>query len=152
NLYYSNRFLIWSYPQKVALLNNNLNIQGTPRQVEVYPWPSTSTTMHYTYWQTPPNLSLDTEVPQVIDDDILREGALIDAMRQQMGLAMKRGDMNAAALWRNEYRMQDTKFQSLVSRAIRNDRGVDDLKFLLQRNWNRMGSNNLDWDPIQTAY
>ena len=43
------RFLISSYPQYVAELNSNLNMTGMPKQVEIYPYPSNSVTLHYTY-------------------------------------------------------------------------------------------------------
>jgi hypothetical protein len=149
NVMAPNRFWVWAYPQIVAELNSNLDKTGQPKVVEIYPWPVSSVTMHYTYWSTPPRLSLDDVVPPTIDQDILRTGAIADACRNAMGKAIKAGNLEQAAMWRNEAMTEETQWERKVGRAIRNDRGAEDVKLLLKRGWRQFP---VDWDPVKTAY
>ena len=150
NIQAPNRFWVWAYPQIVAELGSNLKTTGQPKVVEIYPWPVQSVTMHYTYWATPPMLALDDAIPPVIDDDILRTGAMVDAALNAGAMAARKGNLELAAFYTNLSNQQDTRWESKISRAIRNDRGLDDLKFMLARgNWRRAP---VDFDPIKTAY
>ncbi len=149
NLMAPNRFWVWAYPQIVAELNSNLGTTGQPKVVEIYPWPVQSVTMHYSFWATPPRLSLDDVVPPTIDQDILRTGAIADACRNVMGKAIRKGELEQAAFWRNEAMTEETMWERKVSRAIRNDRGAEDIKFLLHRGWRQFP---VDFDPVKTAY
>ncbi len=143
------RFLISSYPQYVAELNSNLNMTGMPKQVEIYPYPSNSVTLHYTYWQTPPLLNFGDYLPPTIDPDIVRTGAKCDLANNAMGRAVRLGDLQQAGFWRNVANQEETKFEDKIQRAIRNDRGPEDLRLVIRR----MGwQGPVDLDTITTAY
>jgi hypothetical protein len=149
NLWWSNRPWVWSYPQWVAELNSNKNLTGYPKQVELAPWPLQSTTIHYTYWQTPEGLGWDDFVPPTIDPDILRSGASIFACTNAMGKAVRMGQLDQATFWSNKGNQYRAEFESKVQRAIRNDRGAEDLSFRLKRHgWKPP----IDWDPIVDAF
>jgi hypothetical protein len=144
-----NRFLVWAYPQFVAELNSNLNLTGAPKQVEIYPWPTQSITMHYTYWATPRILDLSDYLPPTIDPDIVRTGAMIDACNNRAGKAVRMGNLQEAAYYTNLGNQNRTEFERKILRAIKNDMGAEDLAFTLLRNgWKPP----LDWDPIKGAY
>jgi hypothetical protein len=144
-----NRFLVWAYPQFVAELNSNLNATGAPKQVEIYPWPTESITMHYTFWATPQILGLEDYLPPTIDPDIMRSGAMADMCSNRAGKAVRGGNLEEAAYWTNLGNQNRTQFESKVNRAIRNDMGAEDLALVLRRNGWRPP---LDFDPIQGAY
>lgn len=149
NRWAPNRFLVSTYPQYVAELNNDTDTTGQPKQVEIYPWPQQSVTMHYTYWQTPTILSWDEYLPPTIDPDILRTGAEIDASTNKAGKAIKLGKLQEAAYWRSEAARLETAWERKVARAVRNDRGADDVKFIVRNCGWRAPT---DLDPIQDAY
>lgn len=152
NLAFSSRVLVAFPPRWFAILGQNDNADGLPKQIEIYPWPVNSTTLHYTYWQHPPQLALDDLVPPAIDGDILREGAKRFLWSNAAGKAMRAGNLEMARDLRNEARLQQAAFNILVSRAVRNDRGGDDLKFILKASaWMRPRA-PLDWDPITDAF
>lgn len=144
-----NRFLVWAYPQFVAELNSNLNATGAPKQVEIYPWPTESVTMHYTYWATPRLLGIEDYLPPTIDPDVVRTGAMVDACNNRAGKAVRAGNLQEAAYWTNLGNQNRTQFESKVARAIRNDMGAEDLAFsLLRAGWKPP----VDWDPVTSAY
>jgi hypothetical protein len=149
NTFWSNRPWVWNYPQWVAELNSNKNATGYPKQVELAPWPLQSCTLHYTYWETPQGLGWDDFVPPTIDPDILRSGASVQACSNASGKAIRMGKLEEAAFWLNRSNQFKTEFEGKVSRAIRNDRGAEDLAFKLQRHGWRPP---LDWDPITSAF
>src|SRR5579859_2761391 len=130
NMKAPNRFLVSAYPQYAAELNSELTESGYPKQVEIYPWPVQSVTLHYTYWQTPPVLGFGDFIPPTIDIDILRTGAMIDMANNQMGKAIRMGDLQKAAMFRNIANQESTNFEKKINRAIRNDRGAEDLAFV----------------------
>lgn len=143
------RFLVWAYPQYVAELNSNLNATGAPKQVEIYPWPTQSVTMHYTFWATPRILGIEDYLPPTIDPDIVRTGAMIDAANNMAGKAARMGNLDQAAYYRNVANQEETKFNGKVNRAVRNDMGAEDLAFTLKRSgWHPP----LDWDPVVDAW
>lgn len=108
------------------------NAVGT-RQVEIYPAAANSPELiQYEYWTIPENLALTDTLPPQIDVDILRDGVLIDVMRYEMSEAMKRGDIEQAALWRNEYRAQTTSWNKQVRDALRTDHGKDDATMVVK--------------------
>jgi hypothetical protein len=149
NIRAPNRFLVWAYPQWVAELNSNVYTTGYPKVVEIYPWPSESITMHYTYWQTPRILGMTDFLPPTIDPDIVRTGAMIDACMNRAGRAIRAGNAEEAAFWTNRGNQYETRFEMKVNRAIRNDRGADDLALILKRGgWKPP----VDWDPVKDAY
>lgn len=147
--WWSNRPWVWSYPQWVAELNSNRNATGYPKQVEIAPWPLQSVTCHYTYWENPPGLSWDDFIPPTIDPDILRSGAMGDAAANAAGKAVRMGKLEEAAYWTNISNQNITRFEQKAARAIRNDRGAEDLAFTLRRNgWKPP----IDWDPLKDAF
>jgi len=149
NRWWSNRPWVWSYPQWWAELTNDSGTTGQPKMVEIAPWPLQSTTVHYTYWEMPEGLDFGDYVPPTIDPDILREGAMADAANNMVGRELRKGNIEAAAMWRNIFNQHRTAFEQKVPRAIRNDRGADDLAFALKNfGWRPP----LDWDPITTAW
>lgn len=144
-----NRFLVWAYPQIVAELNSDLDQTGIPKQVEIYPYPTESITCHYTYWSTPQILQYDSYLPPTIDPDIVRSGAMSDACANRAGAAVRAGKLEEAGYWTNLKNQYKTEFESKVNRAIRNDRGMEDLGFYLRRSgWKPP----VDWDPIKGAF
>ena len=104
---------------------------GTKR-IEFYPYPSVNEVIHYVFWSVPPDLGFDTLLPKEIDGYVLKEGALVDAMRYEASKAARAGQADVAAYWRNEYRMQETVWRDKMRDAARTDRGVDDVSFILQ--------------------
>jgi hypothetical protein len=116
---------------------------------EFYPYPSQDELIHYVYWLVPPPLGFDDELPQEIDGYVLREGGLIDAMRYEAAQAARKGAMDAAAYWRNEYRAQETKWSQYIRDAVRTDRGVDDVSFILSGYGSGWSAGNRD---IMTAH
>jgi len=149
NRWVPNRFLVSTYPQYIAELNSNLKITGLPKQVEIYPYPQQSVTMHYTYWATPPYLEWSDYLPPTIDPDVIRTGAMIDACTNKAGKAVRMGRLQEAGYWRSEAARLELEWAKKKARAHRTDRGEDDVKFILMQNrWLAP----LDFDPIQDAY
>lgn len=100
--------------------------------VEVYPPPEESEILHYVYWELPSTLSITSTIPEVIDPFVLKEGAYIDACRFEMSMSLRKGNIEQAAVWRNESRAQETKWKTIMMDAVRADRGADDISFILQ--------------------
>lgn len=147
NLLFANRFLIAYPPMYFAIVGSALSDTDQPKVAEFYPWPQSSTTIHYTYWSHPPALGLYDYVPPTIDRDILRTGAMADAYFNESSRMIRAGNLEGGTAFRNFGNQEETKFANKVSRAIRNDRGVDDVRLILRRAQQRP----MDWDPIQTA-
>lgn len=101
-------------------------------RIELYPLSSQAETIHYIYRELPLKLRISDAIPSVIDGYILKEGVLIDVMRYEQAAAAHGGDVNAAALWRNDARAQETRWRELVNQAIIQDKGVDDATFVVQ--------------------
>lgn len=148
NYLFTARFLIAFPPWCYAVMGSDLGATGQPKQVEFYPWPQASTTIHYTYWTTPPALGLSDPVPPTIDPDILRTGAIADSHFQEAAKALREGKVEAGVAFRNMGNQEESKFLAKVPRAIRNDRGSDDLAFILKRR----PRVPLTDDPIKGAY
>lgn len=101
------------------------------RVVELYPYSTGAELYHYILYPVAPELRFDDEVPLEVDPHVLHEGALIDAMRYEMARAAQKGDVNGAALWRNEYRAQETRWERIMMDTFRADIAGDDLTFIL---------------------
>lgn len=103
------------------------------KTVEIYPPANANDELiYYVFWATPDNLKRGDLIPSIIDEHVLVEGALIDAMRYKMAQAAEEGRVDVAAFWRNEYRAQETAWRRHVLDAMRADQGTDDLTFILQ--------------------
>ena len=99
--------------------------------IEIYPAFTDAEIMYYTYWEIAPTLALADELPHGIDAYTLKEGALIDAMRQKSAIAADKNQVEIAAFWRNEYRAQETRWKGIMMEIITSDRGQDDASFIL---------------------
>jgi hypothetical protein len=149
NMMVPSRFLVSTYPQFVAEMNSNLDTTGVPKQVEIYPPPTQSVTVHYTYYATPKILQWQDFLPPTIDPDTIRSGAMADLASNMSGKAIRAGALDQAAYWRNLYNQEQTNFEKKIPKSIRNDRGIEDIRFILQRGTWRLP---LDWDPNVDAY
>jgi hypothetical protein len=105
--------------------------------IELYPYASVDMVIMYVYWPDPPTLSVDDPMPGDVDSYVLREGALIDAMRYEAAKAAKAGNNEMAAFWSNSYRAQSTQWERNIIEAIRNDRGADDITLLMRSSTQR---------------
>ncbi len=103
-------------------------------RLEFYPASGQAETVSYVWWAVPPTLSIDTDIGPTIDDDVLVDGALIDAMRYNASRAANAGNVELAGYWRNEYRAQSLIWERRILEGIRTDRGVDDVTIILQLN------------------
>lgn len=101
-------------------------------RIELYPLSTQAETIHYIYRELPVRLKISDNLPAVIDGYILKEGVLIDVMRWEQAQAAHGGKVEAAALWRNDARAQETRWREYVNQAILQDRGVDDQTFIAQ--------------------
>lgn len=123
------RILVGVPPRYLALVgvdtSNNL-------MAEVYPPPAESEILHYIYYNIPSALTLASTIPPQIDPYTLKEGVLSDLYRLEKTRALRKGNVEAAALWRNEEKAQMTIWTKAIADAIRSDRGTDDITFILQ--------------------
>lgn len=118
--------------------------------IEVYPYPTEAEMLNYVYWKEPPLMKPEEEVPRVIDGYQLKEGTLINVMQYNASMYAKPGpkfSLEAAAYWRNEFRQQSTTWERIILDVGKQDRGVDDLTFILQTtrshmNWYASGIHN----------
>jgi len=116
-----------------AEIGATINSEGDiVRQVEFYPYENIDSLIRYLRWPDPPDLQIEDELPLGMDEDILREGALIDLMRYMMAQYVAAGKVEAAALMRNEYRAQVTSWEDQVRQTIREDKGNDDLMVMTE--------------------
>lgn len=129
-------------PQVVSEFGIGLDAMGRQCRVfEFFPYSTEAETIHYVYWEEPQILRIRDELPVVIDEAVLKEGILINIMQWEMGQALQKLQPEVAATWRNEYRAQTTLWEHRLKQAVRQDRGTDDLTFILgHANSGRMGS------------
>jgi len=145
---YPSRFLVGPYPWCVSEFQSQLAATGQPKMLEFYPAPVVNALVHYTYWSAPPTIGFYDSIPVTLDDYIAKELAFIPMMRHEASKAARKGKIDEAGYWRNEYRMQESKARELIDQAIQNDSGVEDLTFIMST---RRRKRALDYDPIQTA-
>ena len=112
----------------VALDANGLQC----KVIEFYPYDTYDELMSFVYWEEPSVHAPDDEIPKGVDSFTLGEGALINLYRSEMTKALQAGKADIAGTWRNEARAQETAWERRISEAIRNDRGTDDITFILQ--------------------
>ncbi len=123
------RSLTGNIPQYVAQVG--LNAAGTMLIYEVYPPPEESELLHYIYWTLPTALSIGSTIPPVIDAYTLKEGVLIDLYRLEKSKAIRKGNIEQAAIWRNDEMTQMGKWEKAIKDAIRTSRGSDDMTVIL---------------------
>jgi len=124
------RMHVGGYPWKVAQLG--VDKTNSYLMVEVYPPPTLSEIIHYVYWSLPSALTISSTIPPVIDDRVLKEGALIDTYRFAKVDAVNKGNIDAAGLYGNWESRQRTIWEKAIIDAKRSDRGVDDTTMILQ--------------------
>lgn len=125
------RFSINRAPQYVVEVHPDSD--GT-RVVEIYPFTSQAELLHYIYWIEPPTLNFKDQLPSFIDLEALREGVMVDVLRNKMHKFTKEGNARAAELMRNEYRAQETLWnRQHKHRLLSQEDALDDLEILLTR-------------------
>lgn len=117
-----------SGPEIVAEAFND--VEGH-RMVELYPYSTATETVHYVYWPTPLKLQPGSILPAEVDTEALKSGVLIDVYRFEMAKAARDAKVDAAALWRNEMRAQETTWERRIEEIAKADRGVDDVALIL---------------------
>jgi len=130
NIHAPGRVLVGTIPQYVAQVS--VDATNGYITVEIYPPPLETEIIHYIYWKLPTALTLSGSIPQVIDPYTLKEGVLIDLYRFEMAAAIRKGNIEQAAIWRNEMRTQMSTWESKITQAIRTSRGADDITMILE--------------------
>ena len=130
NIRYPGRTITGTYPWAVAQVG--LDDRGYP-MVEVYPSPKEDELLHYIAYKIPAALSFTSTIPQEVEAYVLKEGVLIDVYRWKTAKSVIDGNVDAAALWRNESRSQMTTWERVIKKAIKANRAMDDTSFILQR-------------------
>jgi len=80
----------------------------------------------------PATLASTSTIPIQVDPYVLREGAKIDLYEYLMGEAVLKGNIDAAALFRNEKNTLATRWERRIQEAARADKGIDDTSFILK--------------------
>jgi hypothetical protein len=125
------RFSVNSVPSWVAEVE--ADVDGVKR-VEIYPFSNQTEIIHYVYWRVPPTLKFNDVLPDFIDIEAFREGVMVDVLRHKMHKAMEMGQVEQAALWRNEFRAQETRWlREHRTRVMGQEQGSDDQEFILTR-------------------
>ena len=102
------------------------------KMIEIYPPTEDAELFYYLGWKTPPKLGLEQELPIELDINQLKEGVLIDVMRDMMAKSAKANQIEQAALWRNEYRAQQTMWKDTRRTVAMADAATDDSTFILE--------------------
>lgn len=131
------RPIVGSYPYVMA--QEGVDSNGYIR-VEFYPPPTDSEIIRYAFWDLPTALTISTTIPPQIDAHVLKEGALVDAYRWMKAGALRDGNVEAAAVWRNDENVQRTIWEKHIQEACRTDRGEDDISMILQLSRNAGGA------------
>lgn len=111
--------------------------------VEFYPYSAQAESIHYAYWPVSPTLHLQDVIAQEVDQVLLKAGVLVDLFRFEMAKAARMNQMEKSALYRNEMRAQSTEWERKILDAIRADKGLDDVTFIL-----RLGGASAGDDPL----
>ncbi len=101
------------------------------RTVEFYPYPTKNEAILFTYYEKAPELLPGMPLPTDLDAEALKMGALIDIYRFEMAQALRAGNVEAAAVWRNEARAQETTWNARMEELFRTDRMDDEIKIIL---------------------
>jgi len=122
------RTIVGHYPDTMVQVGTD---SSNHLSVEFYPYNDESEIVHYVYWDMPTTLATTTTIPPQVDAHILKEGALIDLYRYMKANALDKGNVEAAAVYRNDEHAQRTVWENYIKQAQRADRGVDDLTLML---------------------
>ena len=102
------------------------------REIELYPYHSSTELIRYTAYVDPPELKPDSLIPSYLNPYILIEGVRIDIMRQKMAAALDAGQVDVGATWANLYRSQETKWRELKNEFQKQAEAVNDAEFILE--------------------
>jgi hypothetical protein len=105
--------------------------ESARRLVEFYPYPTQREQVVFTWYPISRDLRRSDVLPNEVDVALMKAGVLIDIYRYEMAKSQRAGSVEAAGLWRNEVRAQETYWDKKMEDMIRNDRATDDLTFLL---------------------
>jgi len=130
NSWDAQRILVGQPPMAIAQVHNS---PDGYLMVEAYPYAKDTELLNYVYWEIPSELGVTSEIPRQVDPYVLKEGAYVDYCRHMMATREREGKMELTGFWRNEFRAADTRWNAIMRDAVRTDRGVDDMSFLLQR-------------------
>jgi hypothetical protein len=117
------------YPESAAQVGVDSN--GYIK-VEIYPPPKYSELINYVYWDLPSQLTMSSTIPQVIDNYVLKEGALVDVYRASKIAQINLGNVEAAAVYSNEEAKQRTIWNRSIKDAQRTQQGSEDLNFVIE--------------------
>lgn len=124
-------FVAGTGPEMWAEVGNDA--QGI-RTIEFYPYPVENELIRFFYYAKSPDLEPGDFVPNEIAVEVLKSGALIDVMRFEMAQALRQNNVEAAALWRNELRAQETTWGKRMEEAMQAERATDDISVILHTN------------------
>jgi len=124
------RTLVGSIPSHVCQIG--IDATNSYPMVEIYPPPTNTEIIHYVYSALPTTLSISSTIPPVIDAYTLKAGVLIDLYRHEKARALRKGNVEAAAVWRNDEMVQNAKWDLAIKDAIRTSRGADDITLILE--------------------
>jgi len=101
--------------------------------MEFYPYPTDHDTVLYSYYKRTPDWKPGMRIPAEIDLEALKQGVLIDVYRFEMAQALRENRVDAAAVWGNHLRSQETVWENRVQEILRAERTTyeDDLEMLL---------------------
>jgi hypothetical protein len=131
---YPGRTQISSGPRVVADIG--VDPETHERRVEMYPYNTLAEQVVYQYWIAPPKVPvpalLDLSLPNEIDLPLLKTGVLVDLYRYEMAKLLHAGQVEPAALMRNEMRAQITTWERAIEDLISSDRGSNDVSMVLR--------------------
>lgn len=116
------------------------------RQLEIYPYPSTSELYYYLAWLKPESLDMGAPVPPFINPYVLVEGIKVDML---FYAASREQDASIKQLLYNEHRRQATYWQGKIHECLLMEPGVDDAQFVVRQLADKRGPYDYD---IVTAY
>ena len=128
DMYASSRIIAGSYPTHVAQVGVD---NAGHLKYEIFPPPTDTELIHYTYWSLPTSFAFADTLPPVIDSYVLKEGVLIDLFQFEKIAAIRLGNVEAAAVFANEQAKQRAIWADKIKDAIRTSRGADDITFIL---------------------
>jgi hypothetical protein len=129
------------------------------RRIEIYPPPKEYEMLIYSYWKDPQNLDLETQLPLFVDPYVLKEGALVNALRYKAAKAADVGKADIAQFYANWHERQETKWNAKLRSMAISERITDDQSIILRWNLQRgqIGNGDItnardqilsEWSPL----
>lgn len=135
------RMLDWRTPMEIDIMapgresatagplyavDRGIDVATGNRLIECYPYPNQAEQLLYTYTARPPALYADSPLPHEVSVALLKVGVIIDLYRYEMARALRAGQAELAAVWRNEARAQRTEWENAIKDLVHLDSGADD--------------------------